>query len=287
METESKTMANWTEIKLLSQEEGIPHRLVAAEVLQIAFLDGIYGEKESLDLIFHGGTAIRLLHSGYRYSEDLDFCVPTDKPPHDLERLVQKAYQRAKDLMFLYLGQADFELKKKERKKIPTWWLNVLVPGEREKYRVKIEFGIYPSYSKKFVPLQVRNRFLPRQPMIASTDIKELLADKLNAIADRPYVKERDFFDLWYLRRVLQVPIDLKLVRIKLKDYHAKAPKKILEKRLEGLNASSIAENLSLFLPIRYRSALEADNYREMVEICRTSMEFLLENDIGKMDSSS
>ncbi len=65
-------MAKWEEIKHLAQEEGLPHTLVAAEVLQVAFLDGLYGEKESHDVTFHGGTAIRLLHNGYRYRKVLE-----------------------------------------------------------------------------------------------------------------------------------------------------------------------------------------------------------------------
>src|SRR3989338_8834109 len=139
-------MAVWDDIRILAKEEGLPDRLVAAEILQIAFLDGLYGEKASLDVTFHGGTAIRLLHNGYRYSEDLDFCIPDTKMPSELEDVVHKACRRAQELMVLYLGTASFEVKKKERKKIPTWWLNALAPGERQKYRVKIEFGRYPSY---------------------------------------------------------------------------------------------------------------------------------------------
>lgn len=271
-------MTDWEGIKILAKEEGLPHALVAAEALQIAFLDGLYGEKESLDVTFHGGTAIRLLHSGYRYSEDLDFCVPEEKKPEELEALVNKAYLRAKDLTVLYLGEVLFELKKKERKKIPTWWFNVLAPGERQKYRVKIEFGLYPAYSKQSVPLQVRNKFMPRQPLVIATDLEELLADKLNALADRPFVKERDFFDLWYLRVVLKVPIDLELFSRKLKDYHAKAPKEILERRLKELNASSISKNMSLFLPVRYRQVFETNHYQDMIHVCRETMGYVLKN---------
>lgn len=271
-------MSTWEEIKASAKEEGLPHALVAAETLQIAFLDGLYGEKESLDVTFHGGTAIRLLHGGYRYSEDLDFCVLEKKQLEELETLVHKAYSHAKNLMTLYLGNAGYELKKKERKKIPTWWFNVLAPGERQKYRVKIEFGLYPVYSQKALPIQIRNPFLPRQPLVVGTDLKELLADKLNALADRPFVKERDFFDLWYLRAVLKVPIDLEVLSRKLKDYHAKAPKKILGDRLKELDASSISKNMSFFLPVRYRQMFESNHYQDMMDVCRETIESVLES---------
>ena len=271
-------MSNWDDIKNLGVEEGLPPHIVAAEPMQIAFLDGFYGEKDALNIVFHGGTSIRLLHGGYRYSEDLDFCIRPDLDASTLDALVKKAYGRARDLIFLYLGNCETELKKKEgRKKIATWWFNILPPGERRKYRVKIEFGTYPTYSKLPVPLIIKNKFMPRHPVVISTDPKELLADKLNAISDRPYTKERDFFDVWYLVKVLNSPLDVGLFRKKLTDYNAKDPKIILKKRLHELNGRALAENMANFLPLQYRTMLSQNNYQDVVDCCRDIMKKVLE----------
>lgn len=40
-------MPNWDAIKTTSVEEGLPAHIIAAEPMQIAFLDGLYGEKDA------------------------------------------------------------------------------------------------------------------------------------------------------------------------------------------------------------------------------------------------
>lgn len=272
-------MPNWDDIKTTAVEEGLPVHIIAAEPMQIAFLDGLYGEKDAMDIVFHGGTSIRLLHGGYRYSEDLDFCLPAAFDPDKLDAVVRKAYEHAKNLAVLYFGESQTELRKKEgRKKIPTWWFNVLPPNERRKYRVKIEFGRYPTYAKIPLPLTVKNKFMPRHPIVISTDTKELLADKLNAAADRVYTKERDFFDIWYLVKVLNSPLDIELFQKKLTDYSAKNPRRILKKRLDDLNARTLADNMTRFLPERHRAMLSQNNYQDVIDCCREIMKKVLEH---------
>lgn len=266
-------MPTWDDIKGAALKEGLPPHIIAAEPLQIAFLDGFYGEKDALDIVFHGGTSIRLLHGGYRYSEDLDFCIPSSFDIDLLNNIVERAYEHAKSLVALYLGGAETEIKRKEgRKKIPTWWFNALPSGGRQKYRVKIEFGRYPAYAKLPLPVTVKNEFIPRHPVVISTDAKELLADKMNAVSDRPYTKERDFFDIWYLVKALQCPFDIGLFQKKLADYGSKHPKAVLEKRLAELDARTLAANMENFLPAQYRALLSQNNYREVIDCCRDAI---------------
>lgn len=270
-------MTTWIDVKNLAIEEGLSPAIIAAEVMQIAFLDGLYGEKEGLEVVLHGGTAVRLLHSGYRYSEDLDFCISDKMDEKRLGRLVEKAYRHACDLITLHFGRQETELRKKEgRKRIATWWFNLLPPGERRKYRVKIEFGAYPIYLHRGLPLRIRNSFMPRQPVIISTDIKELLADKINALADRPYVKERDFFDVWYLLTVLNAPLDVDLVRRKLVDYNARDPRGTLQRRMDEMDAEKISESMNRFLPVRYRRMFLPSGYQEIIDVCHDVMDRVL-----------
>jgi len=46
---------------------------ILVEYLQCEILDSIFKEKESGQLSFMGGTAIRIVYNGNRFSEDLDF----------------------------------------------------------------------------------------------------------------------------------------------------------------------------------------------------------------------
>lgn len=263
-------MTEWDNIKNLAAGDELPPAIVIAEPMQIAFLDGFYGQKESLAFVFHGGTAIRMLYGGYRYSEDLDFCVPDEKSLSLLDNLVTKAYQHAKELIVVYLGVTETELRKQVgRKKIATWWFNVMPPYERRKYRVKIKFGSYPVYAKKSLSVKNVNKFLPRQPLVIGAGPDELLADKINALADRPYTKERDFFDIWFLTTVLKVSPDIALIKKKIKDYRVNNAKAVLEKRISELDADRLAENMANFLPVQYRRMLSASGYGEVINSCR------------------
>jgi len=272
-------MAEWDNIKSLAAGNELPPAIIIAEPMQIAFLDGFYGQKESLAFVFHGGTAIRMLYGGYRYSEDLDFCVPDEKSLSLLDNLVTKAYQHAKELIAVYLGVMETELRKQVgRKKIATWWFNVMPPDERRKYRVKIEFGSYPVYTKKTLPVKNINKFLPKQPLVISTGPDELLADKINALADRPYTKERDFFDIWFLTTVLKVSPDIALIKKKMKDYRVNNAKAVLEKRILELDAERLAENMTNFLPIQHRRMLSVNGYGELIDSCRKVMTYVLQH---------
>jgi predicted nucleotidyltransferase component of viral defense system len=44
-----------------------------AEVAQLIVLQSLFSLRESREVIFQGGTAIRWFHGGMRFSEDLDF----------------------------------------------------------------------------------------------------------------------------------------------------------------------------------------------------------------------
>jgi hypothetical protein len=46
---------------------------ILKEYLQYRILDIIYGSKYADQLVFMGGTSIRIVHDGVRFSEDLDF----------------------------------------------------------------------------------------------------------------------------------------------------------------------------------------------------------------------
>jgi predicted nucleotidyltransferase component of viral defense system len=45
----------------------------SSEIFQILILHSLYSLKESKDVYFQGGTAIRWCYNGSRFSEDLDF----------------------------------------------------------------------------------------------------------------------------------------------------------------------------------------------------------------------
>lgn len=72
------------QIKELSKSLKINETVVIREYVQLLFLKELYEEKYSENLFFKGGTAIRLILGGVRFSEDLDFTVDVNREGFDL-----------------------------------------------------------------------------------------------------------------------------------------------------------------------------------------------------------
>jgi predicted nucleotidyltransferase component of viral defense system len=47
----------------------------------------------------------------------------------------------------------------------------------------------------------------------------EILSDKVRALLERPYLKGRDFFDLWYLYSILKTPVEARIIENKFTLY--------------------------------------------------------------------
>jgi len=54
-------------------------RVRQSEILQLLLLDNIYSHSGSEKIIFQGGTALRWVYGGMRFSEDLDFVSSLPK----------------------------------------------------------------------------------------------------------------------------------------------------------------------------------------------------------------
>jgi len=269
---------SWEDIKKMAAEESLPLHTVAAEIIQIAFLEGLYSQKESENIIFHGGTAIRLLHGGYRYSEDLDF-TGNQSSYEQIRKAVEKSLSTTKNLLMLSMGPVHIELTARppKQKRIFAWWLRVSPPGYHGKIHVKLEFGQYPAYQPNPLPVTRRQPFLEVQPLILSISIEELYLDKINALAGRSYMKERDLLDMWYLTKIFNPQIDFDLLIKKFEDYRTEKPVQTLKKRLAEMDPKALAISMEKFLPEKYRHTFQTNQYREVIETNQKLIHTLLE----------
>ena len=63
---------SWKDIQGLAARSGVSARIVAMESIQVHLLDALFSQPESTQVAFQGGTCLRLVYGGYRYSEDID-----------------------------------------------------------------------------------------------------------------------------------------------------------------------------------------------------------------------
>lgn len=179
------------------------------EYLQHAVLRAMF-EREMLDgLVFHGGTALRILHALPRYSEDLDFH--TVGPDSDF------ALGPALALLRGDLERSGYEIALTPKlegsvqscaiKFVGLLYECGLSPRVEARLSVKLEidrrppggFGMEVSSVDRYFPYVVRHHDRPT-----------FIAGKLHAVLQRPYAKGRDYYDLmFYLNRWRQTEPNL------------------------------------------------------------------------------
>ena len=175
-------------------------KLVLAEWLQHLILQSVYRNGYFGNLVFTGGTALRLLYHTGRFSEDLDFSLIRRKGFQ-----FKKALERIRQ--DLRLQQFDFEFYVKEEKNVAQ--ADFRFPGllkayglsnlKDQKLTVKFEIDSRPPGGGKTEIMLVAQ---PISYTVCAFDLPSLFATKLHAVFFRSYVKGRDYYDLvWYLGR--------------------------------------------------------------------------------------
>jgi len=182
-------------------------RNVAREYLQARILGCLQRAGAMIPLAFQGGTALRFLYASPRHSEDLDFALKrarTSASSVEPSQYDLRTYLRAIRGELTAEGYA-VELKVSDRRVVHSAFVRFagllyelgLSPHREQMLAVKIEVDTNPPAGAVLVTTVVR-RHVTLQ--LQHHDRASLLAGKLHAILQRPYLKGRDIYDLlWYL----------------------------------------------------------------------------------------
>lgn len=237
-------MITQEQIKELSKKHKINESIVAREFVQISFLKELYEEKFSSEIFFKGGTAIRLLYGGKRFSEDLDFTVQLNE--EKFEKQITKLFNKLEN-------QYPFMLKEKKTITGKTYLLTATLPFLKSDVYVKLDFSM-----RENVLQPVKNLLRTDYPVIVQSFINslsqdEILAEKIRAVLKRE--KHRDLYDLWILQE-LGANINTDLIKKKLDYYGEKFNSIDLIKRLDDFDKDSFIVDLRPFVPINERDKL-------------------------------
>ncbi len=169
---------------------------ILKEYLQYRILDIIYGSKYAARLIFLGGTAIRIVHQGVRFSEDLDF---------DNRGLDEKQFEDIARIIHRELTLDGYTVAIKNVFK-GAYHCHINFPGllyeqgmsghkaERILIQIDAEPQGYAYTSDKFLVNQFGIfRYINTVPVAL------LLSQKIFACLNRKKEKGRDFFDVVFL----------------------------------------------------------------------------------------
>jgi predicted nucleotidyltransferase component of viral defense system len=173
---------------LATKYQTIPEN-VYREYLEHLLLYHLYQQKDSQELFFKGGTALRIVHRSPRFSEDLDF----DTNLHQIS-----TWESVIENTLLSLSR-EIELDIAESKSTTGGYLGVFTASLYGK-SIQIKFEI--SFRLKNTPGVIRavqSDYLPPYSLYSVTD-SQLVAGKLSALFGR--AKPRDFYDLYILLRM-------------------------------------------------------------------------------------
>jgi len=174
-------------------------RHVVREYVQARVLASLQRQGAMVPLAFHGGTALRFLYHIPRFSEDLDFALERPARGYDFRR-----YLLAIRAELETEGYA-VELRVGDRKTVHGAFVRLpgllhelgLSPLPAEVLAVKIEVDTRPPAGAGLTTTVVRRHVTLN---LQHHDRPSLLAGKLHALLQRPFLKGRDVFDLlWYL----------------------------------------------------------------------------------------
>lgn len=237
-------MITQQQLRSLAKKYKINESIVAREFIQISFLKELYEESFSRKVFFKGGTAIRLLFGGKRFSEDLDFTV-----------LLEKKEFLDKIMIFFAKLEKQYPFSFKERKTITgkTFLLTADLPFLKSNVFVKLDFSMRENVLQPTKSIVKTGYPIIIQSFIHSLSMDEILAEKIRAILKRE--KHRDLYDLWILQE-LGAKIDFELIQSKMGYYNEEFQIEQLTERLGVFSKDEFIKDLRPFVPVNERDKL-------------------------------
>lgn len=243
-------MINYNFVLEKAAKEKIDRITILREYWQFLFLQKLYEQKQSADIYFKGGTAIRFLFGSFRFSEDLDFNSSLGQKT--LVSTIEAVFEELKK------GVAEEITLRKERAILDSIRFRLVFFHRFTTQANSIRIDISTrekSLTREETVLTPFDYPISPYPLVIHLGSEEILAEKLRALLIRG--KARDIFDVWFLL-TKNIPVNNKMIVKKMKIY----PKKKFDfqkiiKKIKDFAEEELKQDLSQFLPENYRQFYE------------------------------
>jgi predicted nucleotidyltransferase component of viral defense system len=217
------------QIQRLAQRYGIGVQAQERDYIQHLLLFLLYSKSQSL--VFKGGTALRIVYKGNRYSEDLDFNGPASVV--SIKELWQGVLRDLHD--FGVNAEIRYEWQTEVGYSFDVSYRGPLYDGrDRTKGNVRVDISTRQENVDTRREL-VTSEYDDIRPFVMTViSLEHLLAEKVRALFMRS--KARDVYDIWLLTSQ-GVRMDRKLASKKLGLYGVALSKANLEGALEKAKA--------------------------------------------------
>ena len=180
---------------------------VVREFWELILLKGLYDSPYGRDLIFKGGTGLRLAYGSPRFSEGLDFSLIHDRLKRKFRGWVGKIIAPFPELTLTDLEEKRYTYLAEI--KITQGYLPF-------PFRVKIEISRREMKDYQW-KLQLLSSPVSTAQVLGQVGVLEqIYRDKISCLKDR--AKPKDLFDLWYISQKLKVPYTPPPTTMKKKD---------------------------------------------------------------------
>lgn len=193
-------ITKWEQILQFGKSYGLPQNKkkgILREYLQTKILNLIYQEKVSANLIFVGGTALRLTRGLNRFPEDLGFdLVKIDFP--DVDKLIETVHRSLKNqniAVDLYRNKTAKRIYHEFRFPDLLYQLK-LSQQEGEKLTIKFDYENFWQKHDREVVLINRYGYLVK---CVTAPLDQLLVQKIYAYLNRKQTQPRDIYDIVWL----------------------------------------------------------------------------------------
>jgi predicted nucleotidyltransferase component of viral defense system len=234
------------QLKQLSKTYKTNEYVVAREYFQLLLLKELYNKNFSEEIFFKGGTCIRLIYGGSRFSEDLDFTVETEEK--EFEEEIQKFF---KEMVKKY----PITFKEKDTIAGKTYLATIKTDFLKQKVYIKLDFSFREKVVKPTKEIIKDNKYpIIFKGFLYCLSIDEILAEKIRALLHRE--KSRDIYDIWMLLE-LEARFKEDMIEKKLEYYGSSYNTEEIIKRIENHSPEEFVKDLRPFVPTNERGKLE------------------------------
>lgn len=210
----------------------VEKELLHYEIFQALDSDGLLK-----DLVFQGGTALRLCRGSDRFSEDLDFAGGVDFSADKMTRIKDCLEKRIGERFGLTVAVSNKPAKAgADLVRLDKWWISIETSPDNPsmpRQKIKLEIANIPAYTKELMPLRANYDSIRAMPnvFVNTESLNEIMADKILAFPtslrdkqgrpvslDSGKIRHRDIWDLAWLS-TQGAKLDAKLVAAKIGDY--------------------------------------------------------------------
>jgi len=222
----------------LSAKLGIDMQQIIREEAELIVLKQLFDSSISDNLIFKGGTALRLIYGSPRFSEDLDFSLKVNISQTEFRKIISKIVKS--DERFILKDLANKYYTHIAQIKMKESWQEVALSMKIELSKEMLRNKSSPEYVNALAKSPVTNISV----MAQVSPLEIILKEKMQAIKERKM--PRDIFDIWFICQKSSAPFTLSSfgypkgkMRQELRKFLPKSFYPVVED-LERLNAKNL-----------------------------------------------